>query len=76
MFEYSDEATLDQHYKQTYDEVVSDFKKVEFALNQIETLEEWKAPEYISDGLRWLSSTLSATTDITLMLATQVEEVK
>lgn len=76
LIEYSDEATLDQHYKQTYDEVVSDFKKVEFALNQIETLEEWKAPEYISDGLRWLSSTLSATTDITLMLATQVEEVR
>lgn len=76
LIEYSDEATLDQHYTQTYDEVVSNFKKVEFALNQIETLEEWKAPAYISDGLLWLSSTLSSTTDITLMFATQSEVVE
>ena len=76
LIEYSDESTLDQHYTQTYGEVVSNFKKVEFALNQIETLEEWKAPAYISDGLLWLSSTLSLTTDITLMFATQFEVVE
>lgn len=76
LIEYSDEATLDQHYTQTYDEVVSNFKKVEFALNQIETLEKWKSPQYISDGLIWLTATLSSTTDIALMFETQVEVVK
>ncbi|WP_460090595.1 hypothetical protein [Pseudomonas sp. H3_B03] len=76
LIEYSDEATLDQHYTQTYNEVVSNFKKVEFALNQIETLEKWKSPEYISDGLIWLTATLSSTTDIALMFETQFEVVK
>lgn len=64
MIEYTEGATLDEHYTETYNEVVKDFKKVEFALNQIETLENWKSPEYISEGLNWLTTTLRATTEI------------
>ena len=31
--------------------------------DQIETLENWKSPEYISEGLNWLTTTLRATTE-------------
>ncbi len=76
LIEYPEGATIEQHYQKTYDEVVKNFKKVEFALNQIETLEEWKSPKYISDGLTWLSSTLIVTTDITLMFDSEIGVVK
>lgn len=76
LIEYPEGATIEQHYQKTYDEVVRNFKKVEFALNQIETFEEWKSPKYISDGLTWLSSTLSVTTDITLMFDSEIGVVK
>lgn len=75
MIDYTDGATLDTHYSETYEEVVKNFKKVEFALNQIETLEQWKSPKYISDGLNWLSSTLNATTEPLMTNPTQVEGV-
>lgn len=68
LIEYLKEDSLDENYEQTYSAIVSNFKKVEFALNQIETLEKWHAPRYISDGLNWLSSTLHATTEIPLIL--------
>jgi hypothetical protein len=68
LIEYLKEDSLDQNYAQTYSAIVSNFKKVEFALNQMETLEKWRTPQYISDGLNWLSSTLHATTEIPLIL--------
>ncbi|MBS7415259.1 ATP-dependent nuclease [Pseudomonas syringae] len=72
LIEYPENATIEQHHQKTYEAVVKDFKKVEFALRQIETLESWKAPKYISDGLTWLSSALSSTTDITLLYDPEV----
>ncbi|WP_229801790.1 ATP-dependent nuclease [Pseudomonas mandelii] len=42
----------------------NDFKKVEFALMQIETSTLWKAPLYIEEGLTWLCETLQIPKDI------------
>lgn len=75
MIEYPDNISLDDHYTNTYNEVVKNFKKVEFALNQIETLENWKSPQYISDGLIWLSTTLSATSETSLLSSSKTEGV-
>lgn len=76
LIDYLKDDSIDQNYEQTYIAIVSNFKKVEFALNQIETLEEWRAPRYISDGLNWLSSILHATTEIPLLLSSLAEERK
>lgn len=73
MIEYPESASLDEHYTNTYNEVVKDFKKVEFALNQIETLEDWKTPQYISDGLNWLSTTLGAKSEIPLLATSKAQ---
>ena len=35
------------------------YKKTDFALNLIDIEEEWKTPEYISKGLKWLDSVVS-----------------
>jgi len=55
--------TLDYEtdYKHVFKEVSSNFKKVEFALNQIEKSENWVVPQYISEGLKWLSKKLKIT---------------
>lgn len=76
LIEYIKEDSIEQNYEKTYSEIVKDFKKVEFALNQIETLEKWTPPRYISDGLNWLSSTLHATTEIPLILNALAPEEK
>jgi predicted ATP-dependent endonuclease of OLD family len=39
----------------------SNYKKVEFALNQIGTDTDWVTPKYISDGLKWLSKIIIKT---------------
>lgn len=53
--------TLDfeSDYTSIYETVKSkEYKKVEFALAQIETKEDWVTPAYIVKGLQWLSKTL------------------
>jgi len=51
-------------YTQIYETVSSkNYKKVEFALSQIETKERWITPAYIVEGLKWLSRTLGLTLD-------------
>lgn len=46
-------------YQNIYDSVCSnDYKKVEFALQQIDSKEEWATPAYIAEGLKWLRKTL------------------
>ena len=72
MIEYPDSLSLDDHYTNTYTEVVKDFKKVEFALNQIETSENWAPPLYISEGLQWLSTTLRTTSETPLIPTSKV----
>lgn len=72
MIEYPDSLSLDDHYTNTYTEVVKDFKKVEFALNQIETSENWIPPLYISEGLQWLSTTLRTTSETPLIPTSKV----
>lgn len=73
MIDYSEGSSLEGYYDATYNAVVKDFKKVEFALNQVETFEEWKSPQYISEGLAWLSATLSATSEILLTPASEAQ---
>ena len=54
-------STLDfeKDYTLVYETVKSkDYKKVEFALAQIETKEDWVTPAYIVKGLKWFSKTL------------------
>jgi hypothetical protein len=46
-------------YTNIYETVKSDnYKKSEFALNLINTDEEWITPSYIIEGLNWLCDTL------------------
>jgi predicted ATP-dependent endonuclease of OLD family len=46
-------------YQNVYATVkAKDYKKVEFALMQIDTDESWVTPAYIVEGLNWLSQTL------------------
>jgi len=46
-------------YQNVYETVkAKGYKKVEFALMQIDTDENWVTPAYIVEGLKWLSQTL------------------
>jgi predicted ATP-dependent endonuclease of OLD family len=46
-------------YENVYETVkAKDYKKVEFALNLINTAEDWITPAYIIEGLNWLCYTL------------------
>lgn len=52
-------------YNTIYDAVRSKgYKKVEFALAQIETKEHWITPAYIVKGLKWLSKTLGLAPEV------------
>lgn len=49
-------------YNTVYEAVkAKEYKKVEFALNLIDTDETWKTPAYIVEGLNWLSNKLELT---------------
>jgi len=53
------ELDYENDYTLTYETVnAKSFKKVEFALNQIETDEVWITPAYIVEGLKWLRNKL------------------
>lgn len=50
---------FDADYQNVYETVkAKDYKKVEFALMQIDTDENWITPVYIVEGLEWLSKAL------------------
>ena len=54
----------DAVYEAVYEAVKSkNYKKTDFALNLIDTEEEWKTPEYISKGLKWLDLVVSEDDD-------------
>ena len=58
------EKTLDfeTDYSKVYSTINSkNYKKVEFALAQIETSQKWEAPDYIVQGLKWLRDILKLT---------------
>jgi putative ATP-dependent endonuclease of OLD family len=58
-------------YQKIYESVKSkDYKKVEFALAQIDTKENWITPAYIGRGLKWLSKTLGLTAEAKPEVAT------
>lgn len=53
------ELNFNDDYDSVFNAVKSsNYKKVEFALNQIYTDKNWITPKYISDGLRWLSKVI------------------
>jgi putative ATP-dependent endonuclease of the OLD family len=53
------ELNYEADYTSVFEAVNSSrYKKVEFALKQIDTDEEWVTPAYIVDGLKWLSQEL------------------
>jgi predicted ATP-dependent endonuclease of OLD family len=49
----------DKAHEHVFMEVNNNFKKVEFALKQIEKPNNWIVPKYISEGLEWLSEKLT-----------------
>lgn len=56
------EPNYENDYTKIYEKVhSSNYKKVEFALNIINTDEKWITPAYIAQGLKWLSKTLGLT---------------
>jgi hypothetical protein len=56
-----DTLDFEKDYQHVFEEVSSNFKKVEFALKQIEKSDNWIVPQYISEGLDWLSKKLTMT---------------
>lgn len=53
------QMNFESDYELIFDKVQSkDYKKVEFALAQIDTTENWKTPSYIIEGLQWLKKTI------------------
>lgn len=59
LIELPDDKDFESDYKNVYETVKSkNYKKVDFAMNQIDTDFEWKTPSYIADGLKWLQETL------------------
>lgn len=51
----------EEDYTKVYESVKSDkYKKSEFALNIIDTEEQWSTPAYIVEGLKWLCNTLKS----------------
>lgn len=52
----ADTPDFEMDYQAVYEAVSSSkYKKVEFALNQIESSHEWKVPLYIAEGLCWIN---------------------
>lgn len=52
-------ANFEADFSNVYETVkAKDYKKVEFALNLIDTDEDWITPAYIVEGLKWLNNTL------------------
>lgn len=50
----------EQDYQAVYNAVKSSkYKKVEFALEQIESKHDWKVPQYIVEGLAWLDEAVN-----------------
>lgn len=53
-------ALLDDVYQDVYDRIRSDnFKKTDFAMDILASVEEWIVPSYIAEGLKWLEARLS-----------------
>ncbi|MCH8079617.1 MAG: AAA family ATPase [Proteobacteria bacterium] len=54
------ELNYETDYSTVFEKVnIKEYKKVEFALEQIETDFNWKTPDYIIQGLTWLESKLT-----------------
>lgn len=52
-------ADLEQAYQAIYDLVKADtFKKTDFAMTILSSMSDWKVPNYIIEGLRWLDQRL------------------
>jgi len=59
--EFPEECDFEKEYSVIFETVrSSSFKKTEFALNVASSTAEWRTPQYISDGLRWLEKKASA----------------
>ena len=57
--EFPSTSTYEGDYQVIYETVKNkNYKKVEFALSQIDTDEKWKTPAYIKNGLAWLVAEL------------------
>ena len=59
LIEFPDTLDFEKDHEHVFKEVSSNFKKVEFALKQIEKSDNWIVPQYISEGLEWLSEKLT-----------------
>lgn len=51
---------LNDVYEAVYNHIRSDnFKKTDFAMDILASVDKWVVPRYIADGLRWLESRLT-----------------
>ncbi len=55
---------LEEAYQTIYDYIKSDnFKKTDFAMQVLSSSVDWRVPDYIDDGLKWLDGRLHGASD-------------
>lgn len=60
LFDLPEQLVYETDYSFVYEKInLKEYKKVEFALKQIETDFEWITPSYVAEGLKWLAKTLN-----------------